>query len=445
MVDSKKIARWIRKSTMLGVAAALTVSLTACGGSSTNNAASPSGSSTKASSPVSIIITNGKGEIDAQFKQAAKEFMKTNPNIHVEVDSIAVGDTLNIYDKLTASGKTVTMAMFDPYSVLHKYKDVGIDLSNEKWNAETTQAIKNAKGQVIGFPFAIEGFGLVYNQKVVEKAVGGKFDPFSINTRDKLKSLLDKIKASGVKYPVAYQTEAWSVSNHYSSQFLNQASDPNTILDQLKAGKLDLTKNAVWNGYYDTLDLLTSKKYNKYGDRPLGQYYDDAHVSVGKGESAILFNGDWAFDSLHAVAGDNFGFMPVPVDNNPNNPLNNKIAVGPTQVMVINKKASPAQQAAAKKFLNWLVFDKAGQDFLVNKAQVISAFKNNPYKVTNPLGVAISNAIQQGKTMPFSTNYINPADWTTIIGPEVQKYIAKQETRADLAKAIESYYTSHQG
>lgn len=427
----------LKKSTLVGTAAALTLSLAACSGNASSTASN-------SNSPVNIIITNGKGEIDAQFKQAAKDFMKANPKIHVEVDSIAVGDTLNVFDKLTASGKTVTMAMFSPYDALHKYKNVGIDLSNEKWNAETTDALKNSNGQVVGFPFAIEGMGLVYNQKVVEKAVGGNFDPFSINTQDKLKGLLDKIKASGIQYPVAYQTEAWSVANHYSSLFLNQENDPNSILDKLKAGKLDLTKNADWNGYYNTMDILASKDYNKFGERPLGQYYDAAHVAVGKGDSAILFNGDWAFDSLHALAGANFGFMPVPVDNNPNNPLNNKIAVGPTQVMVINKKASKAQQDAAEKFLNWLVNDKAGQDFLVNKAQIISAFKNNPNKVTNPLGVAISNAIANGKTIPFSTNYINTGDWTTILGPEVQKYIAKQETKADLAKAFESYYTSHQ-
>jgi raffinose/stachyose/melibiose transport system substrate-binding protein len=427
----------IKKSTVVGIATALTLSLAACSGGSSTKSASSS------NSPVKIIITNGKGEIDSQFKQAAKDFMTANPKIQVEVDSIAVGDSLNIYDKLTASGKTPTLAMFSPYDALHKYKDVGIDLSKEKWNSETTDALKNSSSKVIGFPFAVEGMGLVYNQSVVEKATGGNFDPFSINTQDKLKSLLDKIKASGVQYPVAYQTEAWSVANHYSSLFLDQTKNPDSILNELKAGKLDLTKNSDWNGYYNTMEILASKDYNKFGDRPLGQYYDAAHVAVGKGDSAILFNGDWAYDSLHAVAGANFGFMPVPVDNNANNPLNNKIAVGPTQVLVVNKKASAEQQKAAEKFLNWLVYDKTGQDFVVNKAQIISAFKNNSNKVTNPLGVAISNAITAGKTMPFSTNFVNTGDWTTILGPEVQKYIAKQSTKADLAKAFESYYTSH--
>lgn len=435
-----KFMKALKKTALLGMTGALAFSMAACSEKSTSESDSSKKDSKKSDSPVSIIITNGKGEIDAQFKEAAKEFMKDNPEIKVEVNSSAVGDTLKVFDKLTASGKTVTLAMFEPYAALNEYKDIATDLSDEKWVAETTSALKNSEGKVVGFPFAVEGMGLVYNQKVMDKAVGGTFDPFTINTQDKLKEVLDKVKDSGVKFPVAYQTEAWSVGNHFSSLFLNQEEDPGKVVEELKSGSFNLAENKTWNAYYDTLELLTSEKYNQYGKRPIGQYYDSAHVAVGKGESAILFNGNWAFDSLKAVAGDTFGFMPVPVDNDPENPLNNKIAAGPTQVMVVNKKASEEQQEAAKKFLDWLVYDEAGQDFVVNKSQVISAFKNNPNKVTNPLGAAISDAIAKDKTMPFSTNYINAGEWSTMIGPDVQKHIAKQQSREDLAKVFENYF-----
>ncbi|WP_411343152.1 ABC transporter substrate-binding protein [Paenibacillus sp. WLX1005] len=420
--------------TMTGV---LAFTLAGCGNASSDSSGS---GSTTADGKVSIIITNGKGEIASQWAQAAKDFMAENPDIQVEAVSSAVGDTVSLLDKLTASGKTVTLAMMSPDSITNKYKDFGIDLSQEKWNQDTEYGVKDANGKIAGFPFSIEGFGLVYNKTVLDKVEGGTFDPFTINTRDKLQALLDKIKASGITYPVAYQTENWSVANHYSTQFLNQAADPNTIVDQLKAGTLDLASNPVWNGYYDTLDLLVSPEYNKYGERPLGKYYDDAHVSVGKGESAILFNGNWAYDSLKAVSGESFGFMPVPVDNDASNPLNNKIAAGPTNILVINQKATPEQQAAAKKFLDWIVYNKKGQDFLVNQSQVISAFKNNPYKVSNPLGAALAEAIKDGKTLPFSSNYVKVEDWGSILAPDIQKYIAKKETRAELAQVIQNYY-----
>ncbi len=88
-------------------------------------------------------------------------------------------------------------------------------------------------------------------------------------------------------------------------------------------------------------------RYNVFVERPTDKYYDRAHVLVGQGKAAVLFNGNWAYDSLKAVAGDKFGFIPVPVDNNPDNPLNNKIAAGPTNVLVINKNATSDQQEAA--------------------------------------------------------------------------------------------------
>ncbi|MDP4178920.1 MAG: ABC transporter substrate-binding protein [Bacillota bacterium] len=421
----------------IGMALALVSSFAGC-----STASQSKQSQVKSNEKVSIIITNGKGEIASQFTQATKDFMAANPNITIEPYSVAVGDSVNIFDKLTASGKVVTLAMVEPNAIIDKYKDVGIDLSGEKWNSDTSYGIKNAEGKVVGFPFAVEGFGLVYNQKVLDKAVGGTFDPFTINTRNKLKDLFDKIKASGVKYPVAYQTEDWSVANHFSSQWLDQSDDPSKLIQQAKDGKFDFANNTTWNGYYDTMDLLASKDYNKYGDRPLGKYYDDAHLSVGKGESAILFNGDWAYDSLKAVAGDKFGLIPVPVDNDENNPMNNKLVVGPTQAFIVNKSATKAQQDAAKKFLDWLVYDQKGQDFIVNKSQIISAFKNNANKVTNPLGAAISDAIAKNKTMPFTTNYVSASDYQTILGPDVQKYIDKKESRKDLAKAFTEYYKS---
>jgi raffinose/stachyose/melibiose transport system substrate-binding protein len=409
--------------------------------SSSDEAATPAPTEAPKAEPTTIIVTNGKGEITSQWEQAAKDFMAANPDITVEVYSNAVGDSLSAYEKLTTSGKVVTLGMFEPGSLLEKHNGLGIDMSGEKWASETVDIIKDGNGTPVGFPFAIEGFGIVYNKAVVEKAVGGTFDPYSINTRDKLIALFDKVKASGIATPVAYQTEPWSVANHYGSLFLNQG-DPAQLTKDLANGTLKLADNATWNGLLDTMNVLASEKYNKFGKRPLGQYYDEAHVLVGSGKAAFLFNGNWAYDSLKALPESDFGFIPVPVDNNESNPMNNKLAAGPTQVLVINKDATEAQQAAAKKFLEWIVYDEKGQDFLVTKSQVIPAFKNISLSVTNPLGKAIGEAVKAGKTMPFTTNYIIGGDYMEKLGPEVQKYIDKKSKKADLAKAYETYHAT---
>jgi raffinose/stachyose/melibiose transport system substrate-binding protein len=394
-----------------------------------------------AAAKTTIIITNGKGEIAAQWKAAAAAFSKANPDIEVQAYSQEVGDSLGPFDKLTKSGKVVTVAMVEPSSVYKggKYYDIAAELKGTKW-AEQTGDEAIVEGKVKGFPFAIEGFGIVFNRAVVEKAIGGKFNEKSIKTRAQLEDLIKKVQKSGVKFPVAYQTEAWSVGNHYISQFLHQGKGEEATLSAVETGKLKLAKNATFNGLLDTMDLLANPKYNLYGSRVLGQYYDQAHVKVGSGEAAFLFNGNWAYDSLKAQKGADYGFIAVPQDNNANNKYNGKMTAGPTQLLIVNKKASAAQQAAGKKFLDWIVFDKAGQDFLVNKSQVISAFKNNPYSVTNPLGANLASYIKAGLTVPFSTNYINAGDYFNIVGPAVQKYLAKKSSRTQLAKTIEDYH-----
>ncbi len=389
---------------------------------------------------VTIIITNNKGEIAQQHEAAAQAFMEANPNITVEQYTGAVGETVNVFDKLTSSGKTITLAMMEPNAAIDKFKDWGIDLSGEDWVAETVYGMTNPSGVLVGFPFAIEGMGLVYNKEVVNNAVGGDFDPYSIVTRDDLIELLDKIKESGIEYPVAYQTEAWSVANHFGSMFMNQNEDPMDTVKAIENGEIDFASNVVWNGYFDTMDVLKDPKYNMFGERPIGQYYDQAHVAVGQGQAAMLFNGNWAYDSLQALEGQGFGFIPVPNDNDPNNRLNGKLIAGPTQIFMINKEATPAQQEAAKKYLNWIVFSDAGQNYLVTESQVISPFKNNSKTVDNPLGGAIAEAILTDRVLPFSTNYITPGDYSSIIGPEVQQYIDNLYTREDLAEAYQAYY-----
>ena len=62
--------------------------------------------------------------------------------------------------------------------------------------------------------------------------------------------------------------------------------------------------------------------------------------------------------------------------------------------------------------------------------------------MTNPLGGAIADAIAQGRTMPFTTNYVNGADYFNLLGPEVQKFIDQKITLTDLAKVFTDYYKS---
>lgn len=131
--------------------------------------------------------------------------------------------------------------------------------------------------------------------------------------------------------------------------------------------------------------------------------------------------------------------MPLPLNNNSDDPVNSKITVGVTKYIIIDSKTTtPKQQEEAKRFLNWLVFEKPGQEFLVNKANTIPAFKNISLEPVDPLGKSIKAYISEGKTLPFITTL--PPDHWAITGASIQSYISGKIDSAELLRQIRIYW-----
>ncbi|OPJ62533.1 ABC transporter substrate-binding protein [Clostridium oryzae] len=409
-------------------------------GCSSKSGGSSSGTKSK---EVKITMLNSKGEIQSQLEDAAKEFKKTNPNIKLDV--VVTGNGQSPFEKISAmyaSGNAPTLAMLDPTDII-KLNDKFEDLSKQKWIADTVDnsldTIKTSDGKVPAFPFTIEGAGFIYNKTILDKA---GVDPASIKTLNDLKSAFDKIKAKGSE-ALAICSADWSLAGHFLSiAYADQSNDPakvNEFFDQLKAGKVDLTKNKPFNGLIDTFDVM--KKYNIDKKDPLSATYENNQQQVGTGKVAFWFNGNWAWPQIKQFAGDNdnFGFIPVPVSNNASDYGNSGIPAGVTKYIgVDNTTSTKAQKAAAEKFLNWIVYDKNGQDFLVNKSNIIPAFKNITLEPSSALAKSIKQYIKDGKTIQFITT--TPSDHWSKVGVSMQKYLASKIDRAELAKEIQNYW-----
>lgn len=416
--------------------------LAACGNSAgQDKGAGPDAGKDNAAPADSVKITllNSKSEIQQQLTEAAAEFSKANPGITVEVMTTAgTQSPVERASSLYAAGTPATLNMLDAGDIA-RFQDKAADLSGEKWVGDLAQP-NQIDGKTLAFPFAVEGYGLIYNKETLERAVGGDFDPSTINTASALEQLFQKIEAAGIA-PIIIGSMDWSLGNHFLA--LAYAAQPGNdvpgTLDQLKAGELKLADNAVYNGLLDTFDIM--KKYNQGKNDPLSITYEQSVAAVANGQAAITFNGNWLITELQKVNPDaEFGFIPVPVSNQPEDRANTALAIGATKQIFIDKeKSTEAQQAAAKKFLDWLVYDPAGQDFLVNKANVIPAFKNITLEPSNSLAqeiVAYSNA---GRAIPFAGNYV-PGDHWKVLGASMQKYLANKTDRAGLAADIEAYW-----
>lgn len=403
-------------SAILSVAMVATV-LAGCGGSSSSTGesttagdsaaaveeGSAAASTNTSTDGVKITILNTKSEIQTQWEELAQEY-KELTGVDVEV-SVTVGDSPSQdITKRYASGEVPTIFMGDIQDII-MLDEYALDLSGEDWAKDGGSDYGcNYNGRLIGFPFCIEARGLMYNKTAIEAATGEAFDPTAVKSLDDFTALLDKLVAGGMETPVALNMEDWSLGGHYLTQVYEEQDGTlegaTAFLDGLKAGTEDLKTNARWNSLMDTFDVLM--KYNMNGADPLAADYNNNAVSLAEGDIAFWFNGNWAWAEMSdfAVEGSEYGIMPVAQPDSSNGAVD-KLAGGASKYCMIDTKFnSEAQQQAAKDFLNWLVYDEKGQDFLVNKCSLVPAFSNITLEVTNPMGLSVQSYANEGNLIP---------------------------------------------
>lgn len=438
----------LKKLIALILACAMISSFAACSGGNTassgsSQAAAGSTAQTGEKTKITILGTI-KDEIAEPFKQEMEEYNKSQDKY--EISSIPLdGTAMQKLTTLYASGNAPTI--FASGQEASTFKDKLLDLSTldqVKQAQPGTTELMTSNGKVYGMPVTVEAFGILYNKKVADKAVGGTFDPSTINTQDALKDLLAKIEKTGVSADRVSGVD-WSLGAHMTN--LMFAAQSNSLeknlqfMDDLKNGKADLVNNKVYNGWLDTLDILLANNASKKS--PLSPTYDDDVLAFAKEKTGLWFQGNWAFPMISkANSSADVGILPFPVSNNPSDYGNTQISVGASLYFCVDaSQASKEQQAGAVDFLNWFFASKTGQDYYVNKLNFIPAYKNITATPSDSLSKMVVDYMNEGKTLSWINMYY-PGDGVTSLGAIMQKYVAGKVDRQGLAKELQTYWAS---
>ncbi len=394
---------------------------------------------------VNISILNSKPEISSALSDAVKEFTKENSNINIKI--VKYSQTSSYKEKLNSlksSDNMPTLSLIDA-SQISDYENTCADLSSEKWLDDISGGIsdiaKNADGQTIAFPFATEGIGFVYNKKVIDEA---GIDINNIHTISELEEAFDKINSIGKKALIV-TNEEWSLGDHFLATFYSVDSkdfdSKKQYFENLKMNADTLKENAFLNGLLDVFDLM--KKYNMYSYDPLAPSYDKCAEVLGKGDVGFWYMGNWASQNIlnNSNGNNDFGFIPVPISNNDSDYGNNEIALGGTKYFIIDKNNSPEQQAAAKDFLNYLVYNEKGHKFLVDDCGIIPGFNNLDIPNTDPLVNDIIKYRDNNKTIELMNSYL-PEDNSKVLGYAMKKYLNNEISRDDLIQQIIDFWTN---
>ena len=435
-----------KKAGAAAMAAAMAFAMVAagCGSSSSGSASSESGAATESGTSsgavstdgVSFTIFNSKMEIQSQMEEMAEKYSEEKG---VDVEVYYSSDTVaqHLATKY-ASNEPYTLSMVDAKDIYSLAADHAVDLSDQDWVKDTTQAI-SIDGKVYGFPVCVEARGIIYNADAIKNITGEDFDPSTVQTLDDFKALIEKLKAGGMESPTGVMKEDWSLAGHYLPQVYEEQDDPQAFIDGLHAGTVDLNSDPKFTSLMDTFDVLKDNNYAK--DSAISAEREVTEQKLAEGEIAFMFGGNWDWSVINAYDySENMGMMPVP--QNTDDGSNTKLVGGGSKYFFIDSsdQTSDAQRQAAKDFLNWLVYDEEGQSFVVNDCALVPAYSNITLEASDPLGKSVKSYADADKLIP-NYNYL-PDDHYSVLGADFQKYLADEEDRAALAQDVEDYWKS---
>ena len=423
----------MKKIIALVMAIAMTLALVACGG---NNTPSDGGNNGGGDSKVSITIFNSKMEIQDKMEEMAKQY-SADKGVNVEVyyssDTVAAHLSTRY-----ASNQPYTISMVDAKDVYALAADHAVDLSDQEWVGNTTQAI-SIDGKVYGFPVCVEARGIIYNADAIKNVTGKDFDPTTIKTTKDFQALIDELIAGGMEAPTGVMKEDWSLGAHFLAEVYEQQADPDAFIAGIKDGSIKLADDAKFNALMDTFDVLKNNNYAKAA--AISAEREVTEQMLAEGQIAFMFGGNWDWSVINAYDyTEHLGMMPVPNDSNDGS--NEKMVGGGSKYFFIDSSdnTTEEQRQAAKDFLNWLVFDEAGQDFVVNQCALVPAFSNITLPVADPLGASVKAYADAGNLIG-NYNYL-PDDHYAVTGASFQKYLAGQVDRAGFADEVTAYWAT---
>ncbi len=388
----------MKKKMILTLLTALMVStlLAGCGaGESSSSDKSDSGSK---SSGDAIRIVNGKIEIDKALKAYAKDYEERTGQ-EVVIESLGGGaDIQGTLKSYKASENMPDLFVIGGKGDFANWEDYVADLGDCKWASETDFAFKDDSGKVVGFPYAVEGYGITYNADILKEA---GVDPASLTNYDAFKNAFETIDSKkdelGLSAVCSIAAESgqmyWSTGNHLFGYYLSGGleRDDNQYFDEMMEGKLDTDRADQFADFFKLLCDYSDKQVLVSGT------YDDQLALFAQGKSAFITQGNWIDPSLPDYdATFDCGIAPLAFTQED---MTSVLADSPSWWCAYKDGKN---LDAVKAFLDDLALSEEGQKCLITDCGMISPYNNSGIKPEASLAKSLQSYVSEGRTSSWA-------------------------------------------
>ncbi|WP_077216097.1 sugar ABC transporter substrate-binding protein [Bacillus kwashiorkori] len=355
-----------------------------------------------------ITIFQSKVEISDQLEALAKEYEKET-GVEVEVWGTTGDDYFQQLRIRLNSDQGPSIFTLEGLRQAQQLESYVADLSDADFvkNIAPNMDLK-LNDKVVGLPYGVEGFGIVYNKDLVKPEDIKDYESFA-NT---LKSLKDK----GIN-PYGLSQEAYFLIGHMSNYPFSIQADNYAFIDKMVAGEVTMAETPEFQEFGKFMEVI-----REYSTNPLEVTYDEEVGDFATGKSAMMHQGNWAWGMFADYNLDfEVGMLPFPLAGN------DKLAVGVGAFWAVNGTKDEAEVKAANDFLNWLVSSEIGQKYIVEEFGFVPAMTNIKANDLDPLSQAVLEASNSGQTIPWSHSYYPPNMIVNDFTPVAQEFFLKKD------------------
>ncbi len=303
--------------------------------------------------------------------------------------------------------------------------------------ADKSMAIEQ-DGHVVGIPYAVEGYGIIYNDAIMRKYFALPDKAVDISSADEIRSF-DTLKAVvedmskhldelGIQGVFASTSMASGTDWRWQTHLFNMPlwKEFGDILTTTEASSFEFTYNenykALWDLYLDnstTPKGMVSAKTDA-----------DSMAEFALGQCAMVQNGNWGAAQIlgqagNVVASEDIKFLPLYMGFDGEE--NQGICVGTENYLSINIHASEEAKKNADTFLTWLFSSDTGKKIVKENLMFITPFNSFTEEELpeDPLAKEVNRWMNMDgvTSVPWAFQGIPSEQWKSDFGGALLQYI----------------------
>lgn len=365
----------------------------------------------------SVYYLNFKPEVATIWRDIAQDYEKET-GVEVKVLTVANGNYETRLKAELAKKEAPTLFHINGPIDYENYRDYCLDLSGTELSSwQLDQEISVTDGNAIyGIPYVVEGYGIIYNDAVMQKyfSLPSKATDISsmdeVNNFDKLKAVVEdmtrhknELGIEGVFSSTSFSSGAdWRWQTHLANIPVYYEFKDKNISD---SETLDFT---YAKNFKNIFDLYVKNSCSEPGELTK-KTVDDSMEEFALGKSAMVQNGNWAWSQISEVNGntvseDDVKYMPIYTGMEGEE--NQGLCIGTGNYLCVNARSSETEQKAAIDFMKWVYSSDTGKDYVINKLSFIAPFNTftEEERPDNPLAQEV--LADMNKEATASVNWV---------------------------------------